>query len=239
MSNEKVAAAFVAGAILMALALVAAGVTATDAGEEEFVRVTADASLEAEADAADVVLAVEARDEDPSAARRQVADGVSGVRDTLADMNISGDDVRSTDYVIHEERARSGEREELRHLARHELTVSVDDVERAGEVIDAAVEAGATSVSDVRFTLSQERRDELKDEALAESMNRSRSRAETVATAGGVSLGEVRSVSTADTGVSPVRVSASYLESEDAAGSSVDPGPVEVTANVEVVYETG
>ncbi len=238
MSNEKIAAAFVAGAILMAVALVAAGATATDSGEDEFVRVTADASTEAEADAAEVVLAVEARAADPSAARRDVADGVSSVRDALTGMNLSEEDVRSTDYTIREERSPSEDREEPLHLARHELTVSVDDVDRAGEVIDAAVDAGATSVSDVRFTLSQERRDELKDEALAQAMNRSRSRAETVAEAGGVSLGEVRSVSTADTDVSPVRMSASYLESEDAAGTSVDPGPVEVRANVEVVYET-
>lgn len=237
MSNEKLAAAFVAGAILMAVALIAMGATATDAGDDEFVRVTADASTEAEADSASVTLAVEARDSDPSAARQQVADGVSSMRDALRSLDIPDEDVRSTGYTVREERPATEEREEREHVARHEFEVSVDSIDRVGTVIDDAVDAGATSVSNVRFTVSSERRDSLKSEALSKAMNRSRAQAEAAAEAGDVSVADVRSISTADTGVSPAYMERAALESADA-GTTVEPGPVEVEASVEVVYET-
>ncbi len=236
MSNEKLAAAFVAGAILMAVALVAVGAPLGDAGDEDYVRVTADASAAAEPDAASVTLAVEARDRDPGAARQQVAHDVSSMRQALRDLGIPDDDVRTTGFTVREDRQPRDEGEERLHLARHSFEVPLNDTEGVGQVIDGALDAGATSVSNVRFTLSEDRRDELKATALSHAMDRARSQADAAAEAGGISAGEVRSIYTADTGFSPVRMDRVAYEAEDA-GTVVEPGDVEVDASVEVVYE--
>jgi uncharacterized protein YggE len=68
-------------------------------------------------------------------------------------------------------------------------------------------------------------------------MENARSQAEAVASSGGISVTSVRSVSTADTDGSPVGLEYDRLESSDGASTTLDPGPVEVEATVEVVYD--
>lgn len=245
MSNKRqITAAFVLGGLLALGALAALGTGVAqqpgDTGGEtgdEFVRVTASGATEAEADTVEVTLAVEARDDDPSAARQEVADGASEMRAALMGMGVSDDEVRSTGYTLRE--ARRYEREEgvPRHYARQTFSVTLDETGRAGEVIDTAVGNGATTVSGVSFTVSDERRSELKGDALETAMQNARSQAEAVASSGGISVTSVRSVSTADTGVSPVDVQYDRLEAASDASTTVDPGPVEVDATVEVVYD--
>jgi len=242
--KRQITAAFVLGGLLALGALAALGTGVAqqpgDAGDEtgdEFVRVTASGAAEAEADAAEVTLAVEARNDDPSAARQEVANGIQSTRAALAAVGVSDDDIHTTDYTLRE--AQRFEREENvpRHYARHSLRVELNGTDRVGEVIDAAVEGGATTVEGVTFTVSDEKRSELKGEALETAMDNARSQADAVAGAGGISVTRVRSVSTGDTGFSPVRFEREELDAARSAGTQVDPGPVSVDAQVEVVYD--
>jgi uncharacterized protein YggE len=242
--KRQVTAAFVLGGLLALGALAALGTGVAqqpgDAGDEtgdEFVRVTASGAAEAEADAAEVTLAVEARDDDPSAARQQVANGVQSTRAALASVGVSDDDIHTTGYTLRESGRFEREGDVPRHYARHTLRVELNGTDRVGEVIDAAVGGGATTVSGVSFTVSDEKRSELKNEALETAMDNARSQAEAVAGAGGVSVTSVRSVSTGDTGFSPVSVGRGAFDAAESAGTEVDPGPVGVDATVEVVYE--
>jgi len=244
MSKKRVIGVFLLGALVAAGALVATGVTAQEQGTEEgtsdeFVRVSANGAVDAEADATEVTLAVEARADDPSAARQRVAENASGMRDALGEVGVSDDGVHSVGYTLRE--SREYERAEgddvPRHYARQTFRVTVDGTDSAGEVVDAAVEGGATTVDDVSFTVSDERRAELRNDALRAAMENARSQADAVADAGDVSVGGVRSVSTADTDVSPVSYERAALGGSDAGGTSIDPGPVEIDATVEVVYD--
>ncbi|MDZ7688763.1 MAG: SIMPL domain-containing protein [Halobacteriales archaeon] len=240
---RKITIAFVLGGLLAVGAFAAMGGVTADNHEpeaqnpNEHITVTASGSADAEADTAEITLAVEARNDDPSTARQEVADGASSMRAALMGMGISEDDIQSTGYTLRE--ASSFERRENdvpRHYARHTFRVTVDDTGRAGEVIDTAVGNGATSVSGMSFTVSDERRIQLKQDALETAMDNARSQADAVADAGDITVTGVRSVSTVDTGFSPVRVEREQLEAADDAGTTVSPGPVEIDAQVEVVY---
>lgn len=239
--KRQITAAFVLGGLLAlgALAAMGTGAVAQQAGDsgDEFVRVTASGAAEAEADAAEVTLAVEARNDDPSAARQQVANGVSSTRAALAAVGVSDDDIQTTSYTLREAPRYERDGGVPRHYARHSFRVTLNSTDRVGEVIDAAVEGGATTVSGVSFTLSDEKRSELKGEALETAMRNARSQAEAAAGAGGISVTRVRSVSTGDTGFSPVSVGRGAFDAAESSGTEVDPGPVSVDATVEVVYE--
>jgi len=91
-------------------------------------------------------------------------------------------------------------------------------------------------VSGVAFTLSEERRAELRQEALTLAVENARTDAETMAAAAGVSVGEVRSLSTSNSfgPVYPVE----YARADDTSGGQtvVEPGDVSVTASASVVY---
>lgn len=243
--TRKIVIAFVLGGLLAVGAFASMGGVIADNHEPEaqaqntdrHVTVSASGSAEAEPDAVEVTLAVEARDDDPSVARREVAEGASGMRTALIGAGISQDAIQSTSYTLREERRYEREGDVPRHYARHEFRVTVDDPSRAGEVIDAGVDGGATSVSGASFTLSDERRSELKQEVLQTAMGNARSQADAIASAGGITVTGVRSASTADTGFSPVRVEYERIEAAEDASTTVDPGPVSVDAQVKVVYD--
>ena len=62
--------------------------------------------------------------------------------------------MRTLGYNIQQEfDFQNGRRVPREYVARNALEVRVDAVERTGEIIDAAVQAGATSISGVRFDL--------------------------------------------------------------------------------------
>ena len=112
------------------------------------------------------------------------------------------------------------------------MTVAPDEV---GGVIDAAAGAGAT-VQGAHFTLSEDARSEARATALAEAMGDARAQADVVASEAGLSVAGVHSASTSD-----VRFVA-YETRADAGGqgapaTTVEPGPITVSATVQVTYE--
>jgi uncharacterized protein YggE len=216
---------------------VAAQSGSTDADDTTpTVTVGASATVEAAPDLAVVRVTVEATAESAEAARAAVAEDADRMRAALRDAGVPDADVSTEAFNVYPEYDYSGESRELvgyRAVHAYRIEAAPD---RAGEVIDVAVGNGATSVAGVSFTLSEATRDELRGEALSAAVENARTDAETVASAAGTSLGDVRSISTSgDGGVGPVPV---YETRNDAGGSTVvEPGTVRVSASVSVVYE--
>lgn len=72
------------------------------------------------------------------------------------------------------------------------VTVQVQDVSRAGAILDAAVQAGATSVQGLSFGLRDD--SELRRRAIAQAIAEARPKAEAAATAAGLTLSGIQSV---------------------------------------------
>ncbi|MDY7082920.1 MAG: SIMPL domain-containing protein, partial [Halobacteria archaeon] len=207
------------------------------------IQVSAGGQASAEPNKAVINLAAEATSPDPNRAREKLASQVSSMRQALENAGISEDQIRTTDFSINEQRepvrrpVEGGQpsKEEVTYVARHAFEIELSDLNRTGEIIDVAVSNGATQVSNVRYTLSEERRRQVKSEALRDAMENARSQANTLASSAGLSLGSVRSISTTDVSISPVRYQSATL-SADAGGTSIETGPVSVNAQVNVVY---
>ena len=233
-------------AALVALLLVTAGCLGTttaapSAGDNSSVRtvdVSATGTASAAPDLAVVRLAVEARADSADAARSQVAEDVASMREALRALGVPDEDVRTTSFFVGAEYDyRESGREVTGYRAYHAFEVETD-VDVAGEVIDAAVGSGATQVQGVQFTLTEETRSELREEALGQAVSNARADAETIASASGVSLGQLHSASTANVGYpGPIPYAAESAAGGDGARTVVEPGPVEVTATVQVSYE--
>jgi hypothetical protein len=188
--------------------------------------------VSAEADLAVVSVAVTARADSADDARGQVADGVASVREALADAGLPEDAVTTAFFSV-----RPSDDDEDRvpdsYRATHALRIETDPA-RAGEVVDLAVGNGATEVNGVQFTLSDETRDELRAEALAQAVERARADADAVAVAANLELTGVRSISVGtDRSPGPF-----YAETAADRGgqTSFAPGPVTVSASVSITY---
>ena len=122
--------------------------------------------------------------------------------------------------------------------------METEDVDGVGGVIDAAVEGGADSIDRVTFSLTDERRAELRDEALEEALEDAREEAETIAKEIGATVTEATVVDASDAHVSPIHREVGYAGDGAApmptpspeSTTGVQPGDVTVSADVHVRY---
>jgi uncharacterized protein YggE len=202
------------------------------------IAVSASAEVAAAPDRAVVRVAVVRTAASADAARGGLADDVAAVRTALREAGVPDDAVETTSFgvtpVYDRPRAETGLREPTGYRATHALAVDVP-VDDAGRTVDVAVGAGADEVYGVEFTLSDERRADLRSEAVARAVDSARADATAAARAAGLSVDTVRTVTVEDDGsVSPFFARA---EAADAGGQTTfDPAPATVRATVRVTY---
>ncbi|WP_336035309.1 SIMPL domain-containing protein [Halobacterium yunchengense] len=233
------AALLVASGVAGALALSSGPASAGEATpSEQSITVSADGDVEAQADQAVVRVAVTAAGEDSTAVRDEMAERAESMRDALAEYGLDEDAVRTAHYDIRQERERTPQGTEYgEYRGQHHFEITVEDTDAAGEVVDVAVDSGADRVMGVSFTLSDEKRETLYQEALTEAMGNAETRADTLADAGGLSVTETHTIVSTDTQYRPFEAETVAYTSGDAGGStSIDSGPVTVTADVRVTY---
>ncbi|MFC6824013.1 SIMPL domain-containing protein [Halopelagius fulvigenes] len=190
----------------------------------------------AEADLAVISVSVTATADSANAARERVAEDADRMRQALRDAGVPDDAVETTAYRVDPQYDHSGGNPEVvGYRAVHTYSVEVEPA-RAGEIVDVAVGNGANEVGHVAFTLTEETRAELRQQAIERAMDAARTDAETLASASNLTLGEVRSAST-DGSNSPMYYDRAAAETAAGGSTSFEPGPVTVTATVSVTYE--
>lgn len=216
-------------------------------GEDRTLTVSKSGEATAAPDMAVVHVRIEATGDSPSTVRNELSADSSELNEGLIDAGIPEDDITTGRFSIQERRERprrpreEGEsddesREAARYEGSHAFRIEVDDVESVGSVIDTAVESGADSVGRIEFTLSEERRAELREEALDSAIEAARNESEYVAGEVGQSVGEVKRVDTSGGGVSPVSREYDTAEADDAGSTELQPDDVTVRATAEIVY---
>jgi uncharacterized protein YggE len=151
---------------------------------------TGEAVVRRAPDRAFLVAAVETRARDPKDAQSQNAKAMSAVQARVGSAGIPKDAVRTLGYNIQQEfDFTNGRRVPRGYVARNAVEVRVDALERLGELLDAAVQAGATSISGIRFDLRD--RAAAEHEALRLAVADARARAEAAASGVGRTVDRV------------------------------------------------
>ncbi|KAB1187377.1 MULTISPECIES: SIMPL domain-containing protein [Haloferax] len=242
MKRRLIAPLLLAGLVLLAGCLSAPLQTtpgSTDGTDATTISTTGTGEVTAESDLAVVNVAITATADSADEARGMVADDVAAVRAALTDAGIAEDAIQSTGFNIYPEYNYNGERELIGYRAVHSLTVEVAP-DRAGEVIDLAVGAGADEIRGVFFTLTDEKRAELRSEALTQAVESAKADADTVAAAADLRITGVHTANVGG-GFSPGPYPVAYAEDAARATSAgapteLTPGPVTVSATVQMVY---
>lgn len=121
------------------------------------------------------------------------------------------------------------------YRALNNIRVSSPEVDNAGPLLDAGIQAGANRVVDLRFEASDTR--EVRLEALAQAVQSAREEAQTIADAMGVLLGPPLEVRGGATPGQPRVLTAARMAMEAAAPSTpIEAGRETVSANVTIVY---
>ena len=124
-----------------------------------------------------------------------------------------------------------GQNSEVTGFAASNVVTAIADVDRAGALIDAAVEAGANQVNGPTMSVADQGK--LYRQALKAAVADARLSAETLADAAGRSLGKVTSVVESG-GATPVPMFEKAAASD--AGTPIEAGTSETTASVTVTF---
>ncbi|MFF2909162.1 SIMPL domain-containing protein [Paenibacillus sp. NPDC057934] len=123
--------------------------------------------------------------------------------------------------------------------ANHTLVVAYRDLSKVGELLDAASAAGANNIGNARFAVEDSAAFEA--QVIEKAMANADVKAGAIAKAAKRSLGQVINVSQNDLGSQPVffdQTLKAMAASADASGNtSVQPGEVKVTTQLNVTYE--
>lgn len=202
--------------------------------DRKTIRVTGNGVVNTAPDAAELTVSVERSDPDSaSTVVEELATASQELLDALLEFGIPDENITTARYSLRENsRSRRIEGE-------HRYLIELNDPDSTGEVIDVAVEAGADSIGRINFTLSEDRKAELYDEAVNRAVSDASREATLYTEATGQSLQEPVSIDTTQTGFSPfsIRYSLSSLDASDDVGTTIESGDVAVTAQVEIEYE--
>ncbi|MQA30365.1 MAG: DUF541 domain-containing protein [Luteitalea sp.] len=185
-------------------------------------------------DQAFVTLSVDSRARNPRDAQRQNAEAMTMVQQRVAAAGIGKDAIRTTGYSIQQEfDYANGRRTPRDYIARNGLEVRLDEVERTGEILDVAVQAGVTTVAGIRFDIKDRPRAER--EALGLAVADARARAEALAAAAGRTVDRVLRIDDSRQNVPP-RVMQMEMRArslaDDAVSTPVEPGTIEIRAQI-------
>ena len=202
-------------------------------------------------DTAFVQLGVEIRDPDINAALAQTNDLMTGVMTALTGQGIAADDIQTTSYNIYQElygqpmppEPMPSDTTEGTEAAGQNLGVyvvsnivqiKVRDIEQVGAIIQAALDAGANRVYGLTFGL--EDTTELENQARQEAADNARQRAEALASAFGVTLGDAISIAEGGAAVPPYLASAAFDMGGRGGGPTISEGQLTVSVQVTVTY---
>ena len=124
------------------------------------------------------------------------------------------------------------------------IQIQSGNIENVSKWIDTAVTSGANNVNSIYFSLSESKMNEIKNSLLKDAIDNAKARADIAASAAGLKVIGVKSISVEDS-INPPPVPGPYFKSFATAEAAPAPptpiltGEQEVSANVSVIYLIG
>ncbi len=240
MTRSRMLAALVAVAALLVLGSACFQADVDEGGADvRSISVTGTGQVRAEPDIATVNTGVEVRAETVAAARAGAAEASNAIIAALRAHGVDERDVRTVDFYVYPEYDYRDETPRVTgYVFSNTVQVTVRDVERIGELIDAIAVAGGDAVRFGGISFAHADPGALSGEARELAIADARGRAEQLAELTGVTLGSIVSVVETSwaapyAGFSP----RAEFAAADSLGPSIQPGTSAVTVTVQAVWE--
>ena len=173
------------------------------------------------------------------AARAAGAESMTAIIAALKALGIADADLQTTGISLYPQYGNSATPRIVGYQISEQLQVTVRDLDKAGDVVDAATAKGATDVNGISFEPSDPVK--AQNDARAAAVAAARVSAQAMADAAHVSLGAVVSITDATPPPPPIFYGYGALRSAQApdAATPVQPGSQDLNATVTVVFTIG
>jgi len=168
------------------------------------------------------------------AARADAAATMTKIIGAVKKLGIADADIRTVGINLYPQYNNSAPPRVSGYSISEQLEITIRDLDKAGDVVDATTAQGATDVNGISFELADP--DKAMNDARAAAVTAAQASAQAMASAGHVSLGPVVSISDASP-VSPIVYGkATFSAADGAVATPVQPGTQDVSVTLTVVF---
>lgn len=197
------------------------------------IQVTGTGQVEARPDEAIIDVGVQTRAATAQEAQANNNATMQSVISAIKALNVPDKDIRTSGVslfpIIERNNTVTG------YNASNSVSVTVENIDQTGVILDAAVKAGANTSTSVRFAFKDETA--LRNKALTAAAADARSKAQALAGSLGLQISSVESVTEGQVNIPRPFVAAAGVAASNAAPSvPIEPGQQSVTAEVTIVF---
>jgi len=205
--------------------------------QQEGIWVTGQGKVTAVPDILSLRLGIEAQAENVAEAQTEAAEAMTRVMAALADSGVAEQDIQAQYFSIRQLTKWDRVKEEetvVGYQVTHMVTAKIRDIDKAGSIIDAVVEAGGdlTRINSLSFSLDDPT--VYYEEARGEAMTDAKAKARQLANLAGVTLGKPTYISEG------IQIPPTIRMAEAAVPAPVEmpisPGEMEISLTVQVAY---
>ncbi|MCL5735443.1 MAG: SIMPL domain-containing protein [Actinobacteria bacterium] len=214
--------------------------TSSAIGARDTITVVGKAKVSSAPDEAVLSLSVETEAADPAKALDANSQSTQKVIDRLKSEGVEESAIRTANVTVYPIRTydpKTGKESLTGYRAQNAVTVTLKDALKVGKVLAAAVETGATNISGPEWRLSEA--NPMVTEALKQAVANARTKAEAVAAAQGVRLGDVVMMNEGGVEIPVVPMYGADVAmglSAKVAEPPISPGTLDISATMTVTY---
>jgi uncharacterized protein YggE len=194
--------------------------------------VTGTGTIQAKPDIAMVNIGVQTESNTALDALQQNSDKMNSVMDSLKANGIPEGNIKTLNYRL-DPIMRYDENTPtlIGYTAANTIQVTLEDINKVGNIIDLSAYAGANLVQNIQFTVSIDRLDKLREDAIDAAVKDAQKKADATSRSLGVRLIGPVSVS-----LTPGYEPMPYYAEAKISGTPITPGELEISSNVQVTY---
>jgi len=214
--------------------------TSSDGNQPQGITVYGEGIAYASPDIAKVRFSVQYTARTVTAVRDNLDGKITDVRDRLDNFDIASKDIKTVEYSLYPERDYNRTPAYITgYTGRHSLEVTVRDLDKVNDVVDAITKVGVNDISNVTFDIDDP--DEWIKEARTDAVKEAKNKAKDIADDADIKLGKLISIQESVGGIgTPIYYDYGRGGGEDMAVSpSIEPGSQEIRVNVTLIYKIG
>ncbi|MCW3139155.1 MAG: SIMPL domain-containing protein [Methanophagales archaeon] len=231
---------------IVCVAYINPGVNAISGEGNSTISVSGTGIIKTEPNQAKVYLGVETQSRDVTEALEENSLKMQSIIKAIKKLGISKDSIETTYFSVYPIRdyEKSGE-DIIGYRASNEITVELHDLDKIGAVIEEAMNAGANKVRRIEFGLTEDKKREVKNEALKEACKDARTKADAIASGLGLKITRIATARESGTYVAPYRAEVFGGEyampvptpAPKAISPPIELKEVKVSATIDITYE--
>ena len=210
----------------------------TGANQPTGITVSGEGKATGKPDVAMITLGVSRLENTVDAARNGAATSLDAMIKSMTGNGVSKDDIKTQQFNISPEYDFSNGKQTLKGFrVTNTVTAKVRDINTTSKVVDDAITAGGNDVQVQNIAFTIDNPDDLKKQAREAAVADAKARAQTLASASGVSIGDPISISESSA-VSPIPfdTARSAAGAGAAPATPIEPGTQDVTVNVSITW---